>query len=77
MTHTVRRHDRESAIGALPIDRASHDEVMTAPTVVGPLAVAGESAAEIAGRKSGDVIREAEAVHGGLESAHALADFRQ
>ena len=50
---------------------------MAAPPVVAALAVARESAAEIAAREAGHALRKAELFHRALEGIHGLAQFRK
>src|SRR5437899_523430 len=43
------------AVELLALDRAADDEVMAAPAVIGPVAIAGQRAAEVGRRESSDL----------------------
>jgi hypothetical protein len=71
----VRTDDGILAIHIVALDSAADNEVMTAPAVVGAVAVAGEGAAEVGGSEGGDLVAETRGLHESIEVLESLTEL--
>ena len=71
----ARADGRWRAVEGLALDRTPDHEVVTAPAMIGPVAVGGQRAAKVRGGEGRDLVGHTQIRRRSVEDAECIAEF--